>query len=252
MFFTRLRRRAKWVFLALALAFAFGFVAFGVGAGGSGIGDYFADLFRGNSDSSGNPSVEEARAKVAESPNDLTARRELANALQASGQLAAAIPHLERFTEGRPKDADALAQLASLYAARAERQGQAVRAAQADSSGSAFAQEITGSTSPLAESFSGPITNLEREEISARVNELYLALQTTYAKQADAWQRLTELQPREASHYLQLGQAQFLAGSTTAAIAAWKKFLELAPDDPNAPLIRQQIRALEQSAQGGN
>jgi tetratricopeptide (TPR) repeat protein len=251
MFFSRLRRRAKWVFLALAVAFALGFVAFGVGAGGSGIGDYLADLFRGSPDTGENPSVEDARAKVAENPNDLGARRELANALQASGQLAAAIPHLEQFTEGRPKDADALAQLASLYAARAEEQGRAAQAAQTDASGAAFSREITG-TSPLAESFSGPIANLEQEEITARTNELYLALQSTYAKQADAWQRLTELQPREASHYLQLGQAQFLAGSTTAAIDAWKRFLELAPDDPNAPLIRRQIRALEQSAQGGS
>jgi tetratricopeptide (TPR) repeat protein len=252
MFFTRLRRRAKWVFLALAVAFALGFVAFGVGAGGSGIGDYLSDLFRGNPDSGGNPSVEDARAKVAESPNDLGARRELANALQADGQLAAAIPHLERYTEGRPKDVDALTQLASLYAARAEQQGQALQAAQAGASGTAFSREITSPASPLAESLSGPITNLEQEKVSARVNELYLAVQSTYAKQADAWQRLTELQPTEASHYLQLGQAQFLAGSTTAAIAAWERFLELAPDDPNAPLIRRQLRALEQSSPGGS
>jgi tetratricopeptide (TPR) repeat protein len=252
MFFTRLRRRAKWVFLALALAFALGFVAFGVGAGGSGIGDYLSDLFRGSPDTGGNPSVEEARAKVEENPNDLAARRELANALQANGQIVAAIPHLERFTEGRPKDADALAQLASLYAARAEQQGQALQAAQAGGSGTAFSRDITNPASPLADSLSGPITNLEQEKISARVNELYLAVQSTYAKQADAWQRLTVLQPREASHYLQLGQAQFLAGSTTAAIAAWERFLELAPDDPNAPLIRRQLRALKQSAPDGS
>jgi tetratricopeptide (TPR) repeat protein len=251
MFFTRLRRRAKWVFLALAVAFGLGFVAFGVGAGGSGIGDYLADLFRGGPDTGGSPSVDEARAKVAENPNDLGARRELANALQASGQIAAAIPHLERFTEGRPKDADALAQLAALYGARAEQQGQAYNAAQAAASGTVFSREIFDPASPLAESFSGPITNLEQENVSARVNELILAAQSTYAKQADAWNRLTELQPTEPSHYLQLGQAQFLAGSTTEAIAAWERFLELAPDDPNAPLIRRQLKALRQSAPSG-
>ena len=44
MFFPRLRRQAKWVFVFLALVFAVGFVAFGVGSGSSGI----SDLLRGN------------------------------------------------------------------------------------------------------------------------------------------------------------------------------------------------------------
>ena len=44
MFFPRLRRQAKWVFVLLALVFAFGFVAFGVGSGSTGI----SDILRGN------------------------------------------------------------------------------------------------------------------------------------------------------------------------------------------------------------
>ena len=41
MFFPRLRRHAKWMFVFLALVFGLGFVVFGVGAGGTGIGDIF-------------------------------------------------------------------------------------------------------------------------------------------------------------------------------------------------------------------
>ena len=46
MFFPKLRRRAKWVFLLLAIAFGIGFVAFGVGTGVSGtsLGDVLRDL----------------------------------------------------------------------------------------------------------------------------------------------------------------------------------------------------------------
>src|SRR2546421_10139375 len=44
MFFPRLRRQAKWVFLLLAVIFAGGFVFFGVGSGSTGLGD----LLRGN------------------------------------------------------------------------------------------------------------------------------------------------------------------------------------------------------------
>ena len=43
MFFPRLRRHAKWMFVLLALVFGLGFVVFGVGAGGTGIGDIFRD-----------------------------------------------------------------------------------------------------------------------------------------------------------------------------------------------------------------
>jgi tetratricopeptide (TPR) repeat protein len=246
MFFSRLRRRAKWVFLALALVFAGSFVFLGVGAGGSGVGDYLADLF--GSAGGDTPSVSDARAKVEANPNDLAARRELATALQADGQIAAAIPHLERYTRGRPNDVDALTTLAALYGTRAQEQQADLAAAQTDASGSGFAGEISDPSSPLAEGFAGPITELQQEKIATEVNELILEATGTYAKQADAWERLTKLQPEEANHYLQLGQATYFAGATDEAITAWEKFLELAPDDANAPLVRRQLRTLRQNA----
>src|ERR671922_2022520 len=55
MFFPRLRRHAKWMFVFLALVFAVGFVGFGVGAGGTGIGD----ILRGGT-GSGAPSADDA------------------------------------------------------------------------------------------------------------------------------------------------------------------------------------------------
>src|SRR5216110_1456005 len=39
MFFPRLRRQAKWVFVLLVFVFAGGFVFFGVGSGSTGLGD---------------------------------------------------------------------------------------------------------------------------------------------------------------------------------------------------------------------
>lgn len=248
MFFMRLRRQAKWVFVFLAAVFALSFVFLGVGAGGSGIGDYLGDLFRGGSNTDGTQSVDEARAKVAENPDDPAARRDLANALQAAGQTSAAIPHLQAYTEARPKDADALTQLAALLGARAQRLQEQIAAVQASASGLAFSQDLTDPSSPLAQTFAGPLTQIEQQDVAARTNELVVAARTTYVEQADAWEKLTKLQPNEPSHFLQLGQAEFFSGSTTEAIAAWKQFLKLAPDDPNAPLVRRQIRALEQSA----
>ncbi len=114
MFFPKLRRKAKWVFLLLAVAFLFGFLIFGVGAGGSGIGDYFADLLN-RPVSSDTPSLDDARAAVQEKPNDPEARLDLARAAQAEGEIDEAISALERYRTMRPEDPDALRTLAALY-----------------------------------------------------------------------------------------------------------------------------------------
>src|ERR671935_148941 len=53
LFFARLRRHTKWMFVLLALVFAIGFVAFGVGSGSTGvggIGDIFNSVFGQTSD----------------------------------------------------------------------------------------------------------------------------------------------------------------------------------------------------------
>ena len=66
MFFTRLRRHAKWMFVFLALVFAVGFVGFGIGANQNAS---LGDLIRGNSGStSGNLSVGDAREQLQKNP----------------------------------------------------------------------------------------------------------------------------------------------------------------------------------------
>ena len=65
MFFPRLRRHTKWMFVLLALFFGVGFVAFGVGAGGTGIGD----IFRNHQSGGGGPSVKSALEATQKHPN---------------------------------------------------------------------------------------------------------------------------------------------------------------------------------------
>ena len=64
MFFPRLRRHAKWMFVLLALVFGLGFVLFGVGAGGVGVGDVFRD-----SGGTSAQSVADARGDTEDRPN---------------------------------------------------------------------------------------------------------------------------------------------------------------------------------------
>jgi predicted TPR repeat methyltransferase len=50
---------------------------------------------------------------------------------------------------------------------------------------------------------------------------------------------------------LEVASAAQSAGDVTTAIAAYKAYLKLAPDDPNAPSVRQQLKLLEKSSPSG-
>ena len=68
MFFPRLRRQAKWMFVFLAVIFGLGYVIFNVGGTipGTGLGDILSGLGQGSS----GPSVSDARNKIEDHPND--------------------------------------------------------------------------------------------------------------------------------------------------------------------------------------
>ena len=99
MFFPRLRRHAKWMFVFLALVFGLGFVVFGVGAGGTGVGDIFRD-----SNGSTAQSVSDARKETEQRPKDAQAWRDYATALETEGQTAEAIVALNTAIDLKPKD----------------------------------------------------------------------------------------------------------------------------------------------------
>jgi predicted TPR repeat methyltransferase len=246
MFFTRLRRRAKWVFLLLALVFAGGFLVFGVGTGvqGTSLGDIFQDLFdRGSPDQ---PSVDDARSKLQENPDDAAAQLELANALQAAGRTDEAAAALARYTELRPKDADGLLQLAALY----DRQGNEARdranalrsAALAQTPGLLFAPSTD---TPLGEALGqNPIDQALNSTAGAGINAAYEEMSAAFRRSQTTYEKLTLLDPNEPQYFLRLGQASEAAGDTASAVAAYEKFLELSPDDSVAPLVQRQLDTL--------
>src|ERR671934_1226718 len=105
MFFPRLRRQAKWVFVFLAFVFAAGFVFFGVGSGSTGLGDLLRgnfNIFGSSGGSSTSSAVKSALAKTKAHPNDPTAWNDLATAYQSDGRLADANKAYERVLRLRP------------------------------------------------------------------------------------------------------------------------------------------------------
>lgn len=252
MFFPKLRRRAKWVFLLLAIAFALGFVAFGVGTGVSGtsIGDVLQDFFS----NSGGADLDSARKKAEDNRQDAAAQLAYANALQTAGRTQEAIPILERYTTMKPKDVNALKQLGALWGSVGAQARQEAQRAQADASLAAPQSLGTGTTAStfLQEVESNKIAEAISSEASERAKNATIRSQDAYRRSATVYQQLTLLTPDDASMFLQLGLASQNAVDYASAIAAYKQFLQLAPDDASAPLVKQELKLLEAQQKAGS
>ncbi|MGH3022335.1 MAG: tetratricopeptide repeat protein [Gaiellaceae bacterium] len=251
MFFPKLRRKAKWVFLLLAVFFGGGFLVFGVGTGaGSGIGDYFADLLNRPIATEG-LSLEDAREAVEERPNDPEARLELARAAQREAQVDEAIAAYERYRTMRPRDEDALRSLAALY-------GQEIALAQeraAIASGQAQEASLPRTLAPqdspfLQEILGNEITDSISSQAQARASAADAEAQRLSALQLAVYQDLTLLVDDDPLLWIQFAQASESAQDYESAVAAYERFLELAPNNPSAEQIRERIEALEVIAGG--
>lgn len=245
MFFTRLRRHAKWMFVLLALVFGVGFVGFGIGANqNASIGD----LLRGDGGStSGNISVSDARKQLAENPKSIQAQRDLATALQEDGKTQEAITVLEGLVEQSPKDEDALRELASLHLARATTLSRQAQEAQFRASyltvGSTFANPLDvgeGQTLP-ADPIQEAISTLATQSVS----EAYGKAQQSFLAAETAYEQLVAAVPNDPNVQLELAQAAQQSGNYAKAISAYERFLELAPDDPSAAIVKQQVEQLK-------
>ena len=242
MFFPRLRRHAKWMFVFLAVALGGGFVLFGVGAGGTGVGD----ILRGGGSSSGVPSVASAEKKTVQNPNDVAAWRELSTALQTNGQADEAIDAQRHVVALTPKDTDALSTLAGLYLAQAAARQQDAQLAQLRDQYQGAGQSFPGVlTSPLGQPLlQNKIGAVLTSQGSTQIQTLLGEAQAASTQAVAAYKRIAALQPSDPNVQLELAQAAQQGGDTATAIAAYTAFLRLAPDDPSAPIVKQQLKQL--------
>ena len=244
MFFPRLRRHAKWLFVFLALAFGLGFVGFGVGAGGVGVGD----LFRSNGGGE-TASVSDAREKTEENPKDVEAWRELSTALQTEGETEEALGALQIAVSLDKKDADLYRELAGLYLAQASAKSQEVQRAQIAAAYGAPGQNFPGQLSFKGKQvFDDPIGQAINAQAAQTITEAQAAAQSAAAGAVEAYKSIVKLRPDDPNVQSELALAAQQTGDLATAIAAYKRFLVLAPDDANAPIIKQQLKQLQQAA----
>jgi Flp pilus assembly protein TadD len=254
LFFNRLRNHAKWAYVALAVAFILGFVLLGVGSGSTGVSDVLQNAF--NFGSGSGTSISSLQKKTDKNPSDPQAWRDLATALEGKQRTQEAVTALQRYTALRPQDQTALQELATAYGTLANNYATDYTNAQAEAAGqvspsSAFAPP---STTPLGKAFSDPkalqdpIANAVSTSSSTKQSAAFSSYQSAQKNAETTYQKLAALAPNDATIEIQLGQAAQSANDTATAVAAFKKFLKLAPTDPLAPQVKQALKQLQPSA----
>jgi Flp pilus assembly protein TadD len=248
LFFSRLRRHAKWMFVLLAVVFAVGFVGFGVGSGSSGIGDLlqgnFSNIFGGGSSG---PSISKAQKKVDKHPSDPAAYRQLATAYQAKGRTDDAMAALRQLIVLRPKDTKALSNLGALQLSRASKFRTDVQNAQAAEQAAYAQAPVTPDTSSkLGQALStDPIGQAVSGQLGGAVSTAQQNMTSAYTDAVTTYKQLAKVSPSDSAVQFQLAQAAESASDYKTAIAAYKRFVTIAPDDPTVPAIKQRIKQLE-------
>jgi hypothetical protein len=247
MFFPRLRRQAKWVFVFLALVFAVGFVAFGVGSGSSGISDILRGNFFGGGGTSTSSLVKQKQKAIARNPQDISAYLDLAGLYQQDQDETKALATLSRAEQVAPKNFDVLNRIAGIYSGQAELERQAAQNAQIVYFDSTVSPPGLDPSSTLGQAISGdPYSDV----LKTRANEAYSKMVSAFTKAETAYKKLVTAAAgtsQEANAQLQLAGAAQISGDTTTAVNAYTRFLKIAPDSPNALAVRQTLEQLKAS-----
>ncbi len=247
MFFPRLRRQAKWVFVFLALVFAVGFVAFGVGSGSSGISDILRGNFFGGGGTSTSSLVKQKQKQIAQNPKDISAYLDLAGLYQQDQDETKALATLSRAEQVAPKNFDVLNRIAGIYSGQAELERQAAQSAQIVYFESTVSPPGLDPSSTLGQAISSdPYSDV----LKTRANEAYSKMVSAFTKAETAYKKLVTAAAgtsQEANAQLQLAGAAQISGDTTTAVNAYTRFLKIAPDSPNALAVRQTLEQLKAS-----
>jgi tetratricopeptide (TPR) repeat protein len=252
LFFSRLRRHAKWVYVFLAVVFALGFVVLGIGSGSTGITDVLRGNFFGGGGNSTSSQIKDQQQKINQNPKNIEAYLNLSTLYQQEQQTPQAIATLEQGAKVEPKNLDVLNRLAGIYRTQAESSLNAAASAQAALSANNSLLPGLDPGSPLGQDLG---TDPVSKSLSQNASESFSKMSTAFSKAEAAYQRVATAArgtAQEASSQLQLGSVAVetlrLTGQPTdalRAITAFKRYLQLAPDGANAAQARQTIAQLE-------
>jgi tetratricopeptide (TPR) repeat protein len=242
LFFMRLRRKAKWIYVLLAVLFAVTFAFLGVGSGSQGLDQLFQNIniFGGSS----GPSVSKAQKEVQKNPNAAKGYRDLATAYEAKGDTANAIVALQQYTNIRRKDVQAWSELAGLQSAQAQTYLADYQNAYQALQLAAPSQSFLPPGKLASGLGTNPIESAQQSTVQSSVSDLQQKVQVAYNGAVSSWQRVVGLQPKNADAWFQLAQSAQTSGDTKTAVKAYKTYLKLNPASTNATQIKALIKSL--------
>lgn len=239
LFFSRLRRQAKFMYVLLAVLFAATFAFLGVGSGSGGLSGLFSGL---NIFGGGGSSISNAQKEIAKNP--AKGYRDLATAYEQHGDTVEAIGALESYTKLRKKDVSAWGELGGLQLSQAQAfvtQYQSAAAAQA----AAAPSQPFLPTGKLATAIgANPIEQAVSQGASNVTNTLYQSAVLAYQSALTSYKTVGKLRPTDANAQLQLANVAQSAGDYTTAVAALKKYLKLNPETTQKAQIQKLIKQL--------
>jgi tetratricopeptide (TPR) repeat protein len=239
LFFVRLRRRQKWLFVVLAIIFALGFVGLGVGSGnGGGLQQLYNSILGGG----GGSSISKAQDEIKSNP--AKGYRDLATAYETNGSPGQAIKALTSYLAIKKNDAASWAELGGLELSRgsayASQYQSAQQTAQAADPSAPF---LPGGTLGAAVGQNPAYANAS-QQAAARTSALYQKAITAYGNAVKNYQTASKLKPRSTVYLQELATAAQNAGNNAVAGHALLRYLKLYPNAPQAAQIRKQAQAL--------
>jgi tetratricopeptide (TPR) repeat protein len=243
LFFVRMRRKAKPAYFILAFLFAATFAFLGVGSGSGGLSQLFNNI---NIFHSGGTSISAAQKEVLKHPKDPKGFRDLATAYEAKGDTDLAIGALETYTNLRPKDAKAFAELGGLQLTNAQNLLAQYENARANEQLAAPSLAIfPSSSSPVGKALgTNPVEQAASTQVNSVVTDLAQRTQLAYTDAVASYRHMADIEPGNANAQFQLAQAAQTAGETTTAVAAYKRYLKLIPNGSTAAQVRALIKQL--------
>lgn len=231
------------MFVFLAVTFGASFVLFGVGTGIGGL----QDILLQNNGVAGGPSEKDARERITDNPKDPQAYRDLATALQNQQKPEESIAPLAKYLELEPSDIDSQRELAALYLQQADQYRTAAQLAQLnlqnDVPGAVFQPS---STSKIGNALStDPITDALSSRHNEALNEAFTKMTAAFTQAVAAYKIVAAAQPNDSAIQFELAQTAETANDLPTAVAAYKRFLKLAPEDQSAPAVKEHIKLLE-------
>jgi tetratricopeptide (TPR) repeat protein len=250
LFFSRLRRHAKVIYVLLAVVFAAGFVVLGVGSGSTGIGDILqGKLFGGGGGSSTSSQIKDKQQAIASHPKDATLYLDLAGLYQSQHKESQALQTLQQARGVAPKNVDVLNQIAAIYSARAARAGDRYQNTLNIYLQNSVTQPGLDPSSQLGQALTGDPYS---KALQTQLNNEYVNVTSHYSKAENAYKQSVDAAKgtaNEENALLQWAGAAQNANDLPTAVKAYKRFLAIAPDNPNAGTVRQTLAQLQASLQ---